>query len=101
MAEIEITILDENCTGKRGAKTCKDAHAAGRSVHMFITWDPDVQTLVMPTCHFETVEEGRDAIVSAYDTAHTITTDEELYAARAAKIPHKLPIGWIDPSRRR
>lgn len=97
---IEITVLDENCTGKRGAQTCKDAHREGRSVHMFITWDPDVETLVMPTCHFASIEEGMKTITEAYDTAITIKTDAELYAARAAKTPHKLPIGWIDPSRR-
>lgn len=97
---IEIIVLDENCTGSRGAKSCKQAHAEGRNVHMITKYNPEMESLIMPTWHFATIEEGSSALKSAYETAVTITTDEELFAARAAKIPHKLPLGWIDPSRR-
>lgn len=95
-----VIILNENCTGKRGAEACKDAHKAGASVHMILKFDPIMQSLIMPTWHFVSVDAGYRALINAYKTAPMITSDAELYAAREAGIPHLLPVGWIDPTRR-
>jgi len=54
----------------------------------------------MPTYHYATVEEGVAAIERAKKTAPTVRTDADLYAYRAQGIPHFLPVGWVDPSRR-
>lgn len=96
----EIIILNEECTGKGGAESCKAAHKAGANVHVITKYDPNTESLVMPSWHFTSVEHGKAALTLAYENAPTIKTDAELYAAREAKIPHKLPVGWIDPSRR-
>lgn len=96
----KIIVLNEECTGRRGAQACKDAHKAGASVHMITEYDPQGESLIMPSWHFTSVEHGNAALTTAYENAPTIKTDAELYAAREAKIPHKLPVGWIDPSRR-
>lgn len=95
-----IIIVNENCTGKRGSKQCKSDHTDGAHVHMILEFDIMKQTLVMPTWHFVSVEAGYRSLINAYKTAQLITSDAELYAAREAQIPHLLPVGWIDPTRR-
>lgn len=93
---LQITVLSHNCTGPNPECT-RDARD-GRTVHMI----PRLHSggLVMPSYHFASEEEGREALTQAYETAPTITTDEELHEARRQGIPHKLSPGWIDPSRR-
>lgn len=94
-----IHVLDEDCSGPHGA--CGSGHEQGRPVHLIpAVTDDTTPRLVLPTYHFTTVAEGVEAITRAYATAPTITTDEELYAARRAGIAHLIPRGWIDPSRR-
>lgn len=56
--------------------------------------------LVLPTCHFTTVDEGMAAIRDAMVNAPTVATDDDLYAYRAAGVAHFLPAGWVDPTRR-
>ncbi|NEB63514.1 hypothetical protein G3I61_28295 [Streptomyces diastaticus] len=60
----------------------------------------DSGSLIMPTYHYASEEDGRAAIEQAHETAPVITTDDELYDARARGIAHKLSAGWIDPSMR-
>lgn len=100
MSEPKIIVLREMCTGSRGSEACKFAHKLGRSVHMITEYDSWVPSLVMPTTHWVTVEDGIAAINDAWENAPMITTDAQLYEARALKIAHKLPVGWVDPTRR-
>ncbi|MCX4666403.1 hypothetical protein OG453_06940 [Streptomyces sp. NBC_01381] len=95
-AHLQITVTSHNCTGPNAR--CKRETAAGRPVHVIPRLDSG--NLVMPSYHFTSEEEGRQAITQAYESAPTITTDAELYEAREQGIPHKLPAEWIDPSRR-
>jgi hypothetical protein len=105
-------VLSENCTGPNPA--CREAHKAGRPVHMIpamprmgvdiVIEDGAARvitpTLVMPTYHYANVSEGVEAIDQAMNTAPTVVTDDDLYAYRKAGVPHFLPVGWIDPTRR-
>ncbi|MBP2055016.1 hypothetical protein J2Z21_008028 [Streptomyces griseochromogenes] len=94
---MKIQVLSHNCTGPN--PHCKREARDGRRIHMIARLDSG--SLVMPSYHYATEEEGREALTRAYETAPTITTDAELYAAREQGIPHKLPASWIDPSMRR
>lgn len=93
-----MMLLSLTCKGPN-ARCGRDARN-GRTIHIIPKYDATVETVIMPSYHFESVEAGIKAIETAQATAITIKTDNELYAARKAGIPHKLPIGWIDPSRR-
>lgn len=96
---MKIQVLNESCSGPN--KHCiSDAHE-GRYVHVIAMSDiHEEPALVMPSWHFFTVREGVEAVRIAWETAPMITCDEDLFAARRMKIAHKLPVGWIDPSRR-
>jgi len=93
-------VLNENCTGPNEA--CREAHSAGRPVHVIPGFrDPFKQpALVMPTYHYATADEGLTAVANALKTAPTVKTDKDLFAYREAGVPHFLPVGWKDPSRR-
>ena len=94
-------VLASICTGPNRA--CRAAHKAGRSVHVIPQTGPDASAhprLVMPTYHYRTSAEGIAAIAVAEETAPTVTCDDDLYACRRMGIPHYLPVGWIDPTRR-
>jgi hypothetical protein len=94
-------VVSEDCYGPHSA--CRKHHQAGRPVHMIPDLFPDFRTkplLVMATYHYATVEEGEEAIRQAMETAPTVATDDDLYAYREAGIPHFLPAGWVDPTRR-
>jgi hypothetical protein len=58
-------------------------------------------TLVMPTYHYATEDEGREAIHEALRTAPTVYGDADLAEYRERNIPHFLPVGWVDPTMRR
>jgi hypothetical protein len=77
---------------------CKSAKRAGRHVHLI----PNITggTLVLPTYHFASVDAGKREIQRMFSNAIVITTDAQLFEARAKKTPHILPNGWIDPTRR-
>lgn len=94
-------VLASICTGPN--RNCRAAHKAGRSVHVMPAQvDPFTQPiLVMPTYHYRTSAEGIEAIAVADETAPTVTCDSDLERYRAEKVPHFLPVGWVDPSRRR
>lgn len=103
-------VLSPHCTGRVGNAACREAHRAGRSVHIipprsrYTIVDDRAQLLdpilILPTYHFATVEEGLAAVRDAMATAPTVATDDDLYAYRAAGIAHYLPVGWVDPTRR-
>lgn len=93
-----IYILSHNCTGPN--PKCRAAGKNGRTVHMSMDWDAMRETLIPTTHHFESVEQGTEQLTREWNDAITIKTDNELYAARKAKIAHRLPIGWIDPGMR-
>lgn len=96
---MKIHVLDHNCSGPN--PHCALAASRGRYAHVIaLTEIYEEPSLVMPSYHFQTIEDGIEAVRHAWATAPVITSDEELYAARRDKIPHKLPVGWIDPSRR-
>jgi hypothetical protein len=105
------TLLSTRCTGPNPA--CRKAHRDGRSVHVipaipsmddFVIENDRARkltpSLVMPTNHYATAAEGVAAIELAMRTAPTVTCDDDLYACRRMGIPHFLPVGWIDPTRR-
>lgn len=79
---------------------CKRESRKGRPVHVIMHQGPDDEKVILPTYHFATAEEGKQAWVIALLTAPTIESDDDLYAARINQTPHKLPVGWIDPSYR-
>lgn len=94
-------VLASICTGPNRA--CRAAHRAGRSVHVIPAMSRDAANhprLVMPTYHYRTSDEGIIAIAEAEENAPTVTCDADLYRFRKMEIPHFLPVGWIDPSRR-
>jgi hypothetical protein len=91
-------VLSDNCTGRRGNRACRDAHRAGRPVHVIPAYGPTA--LVMPTYHYATAEEGIQAINDAMVNAPMVATDADLFRYRREGVAHRLPAGWIDPSRR-
>lgn len=104
---IEIRYDVRECNGPNAA--CRAAHKAGRTVHVTEAvgqfpvdqkFRSLVPALVMPSWHFATAEEGIAALADARTNALMISDDESLYAARAAGLPHLLPVRWVDPTRR-
>ncbi|MFF4869871.1 hypothetical protein [Streptomyces sp. NPDC000961] len=93
---MRIVVLTRDCTGPN-ERCVRDARD-GRRVHMYAQLEG--ASLVLPTYHFASEEDGRTQIQRAYDEAPTITTDAELYDARARGVAYKLNGNWIDPSRR-
>lgn len=92
-------VLSTNCTGPN--RNCRAAHRAGRSVHVLPTpMGRKAPTLVMPTYHYGTVVEGLRSISEAFKTAPTVYADADLDLYRSQRVPHFLPVGWVDPSRR-
>jgi hypothetical protein len=92
-------VLASTCTGPN--RNCRAAHKAGRSVHVIPAHTGiDTPRLIMPTYHYATSADGIEAIDLAERTAPTVTCDADLYACRRMGIPHYLPVGWVDPSRR-
>ena len=93
----------EPCGHQTGMnRTCQMAYRLGRPAHV-IPPPVDVRkhdALVMPTYHYRTVAEGVATIKSAIETAPTVETDADLYRYRKQMVPHFLPVGWVDPSRR-
>lgn len=107
--EMPIKSVDLNCGGRGTHADCKAGRKAGLPVHIIpgsrfdldpTMRPPDGLTLVMPTYHYATERQARDAVAEAYATAPVVTCDDDLYAFRACNIAHKLPVGWVDPSRR-
>lgn len=95
-------VLSTNCTGPN--PTCRKEHRAGRHVHV-IPAAPSLDAgtrpvLVMPTYHYRTAEGGLAAIAKAMISAPTVATDDDLYHYRLEGMPHFLPVGWVDPTRR-
>lgn len=99
MTAARAAAITYNCTGRGGNARCRAAHKAGRPVHIIPPWSSDTPTIVLPTYHYATEQEARAALAAA-DAAPIVTTDDELYAYRAAAIAHRLPVGWTDPTRR-
>lgn len=93
-----IIVLHAECKGPNSK--CKRDARNGRTVHMTTWHDENHETLVLPSYHFETAEIGDEYIRNAWNTAITVKTDNDLYDARRAQTPYRLPIGWIDPDRR-
>lgn len=95
--EQEWDISEGQCENAR----CLREARQGRPVHVIMRQDVRYDELiVMPSYHFATAEEGKKAWTLALLTAPTIKDDADLYAARINQTPHKLPLGWVDPSRR-
>jgi hypothetical protein len=106
--EMPIHRIDQVCKGPN--HHCRAAFKAGRPVHVIpgSVFDldpamrpPDGLTLVLGTYHYATEAEAREAVADAYTNAPLVTCDDDLYAFRARNISYKLPVGWVDPSRRR
>ncbi len=97
----ELPTTVSHCTGRGGNVECKAAHKRGLSVHIIPGHVSDQPRLVMPTYHYATEEEAREAVRIARLTAPTVTCDDDLYACRRMRTPHFLPVNWIDPTRRR
>ena len=91
------TIISE-CKGPNAR--CRRSAKNGQMVHIIPKYDENAPALILPTYHYETVEIAIKALETAERDAILIETDDDLYNARKAGIAHKLPIGWIDPSRR-
>jgi len=90
----KITTRTTGCQNEK----CKSAKRAGRHVHAvaFVTGG----SLVLPSYHFSSVESAEREIKRMFASAIVITTDAQLFEARAKKIAHILPNGWVDPTRR-
>jgi hypothetical protein len=95
----EPLVLSIDCLGD--AIACRKGRIDGRPVHMYLPFDANEMTLVMPTYHFASIEDGVAIIKEWQTTARIIRTDADLNRARSAREPHYLPVGWIDPDRRR
>jgi hypothetical protein len=92
-------VIWETCTGPN--IHCRRAYRDGRPVHIIPAHDANMPHLVLATNHYATVGEAKAMVAFAEANAQLITTDEELYAARDAGRSYFLPVGWVDPSRRR
>ncbi len=92
--------LHSECTGQFGNPACKKGFRDGRPVHIIPKWDPDTPTVILPTYHFADEGEAVEALIHATLHAPTVETEGDLYRYRTQGIAHKLPVGWIDPSRR-
>lgn len=93
-------ILKHECKGPSG--TCYAEFKAGRPVHVIPSpRGVKAPSLVMPTYHYRTAEEGIQAIRAAMATAPTVYSDADLYLYRQQGTPFYLPVGWVDPTMRR
>lgn len=95
---MKINVLNEKCTGPN--PHCIEAALVGRTVHVHALTNSDELSLVMPDYHFATVQQGIEVVQAAWESAHTIMTDDELLGAQHDRAPYKLPTWWIDPTRR-
>lgn len=93
-------VLSNNCTGPN--PHCRRAARAGLRVHIMPTpLGRHEKALVMPTYHYATVADGVKAIEAAVASAPTVYNDQDLALYRQQHVPYFLPIGWVDPTRRR
>lgn len=89
------------CHGGPGSHpNCKIAAREGRRVHVIPGHTEGEPRLILPNYHFHTLDEAQAAIREAELFAPMVETDLDLAIFRQQKIAHKLPVGWIDPSRR-
>lgn len=98
-----IQRLDHVCKGPN--PHCRAAFKSGLPVHVIPNspvWErpADELTIILPTYHYATEREARQAVAEAHASAPVVTCDDDLYAFRARGIAHKLPVGWVDPTRR-
>jgi hypothetical protein len=84
----------------KGPNACRRASKAGRPVHIVPPRSSSGLSVVLPTYHYATEVEARDALALAEASAPLVTCDSDLFAYRAQRIAYKLPVGWVDPSRR-
>lgn len=92
------TIIRDRCTGPN--RHCRAAAREGRLVHIIPGHDLDNDpVIILPTNHYATAQGARDALAAAAD-APIVTCDDDLYRYRAAGVAHRLPVGWVDPTRR-
>lgn len=91
-------VLSIDCLGD--AVACRKAYNAGRRVHMYLPFSYTQPTLVMPTYHFTSIEDGVAQINAWLATAPTVETVADLNRYRSARVAHFLPVGWVDPTRR-
>lgn len=91
-------MIEDMCKGDN--PRCKAARKQGMFVHIIPSWSRDTQSIILPTYHYSTREDAIAALERARTTAPVVTCDADLYEFRARAIAHKLPVGWIDPSRR-
>lgn len=87
-----------DCTGPN--RNCRKAVRQGRSVHIIPSGFADGGHLVLPTYHYETEEQARDAVEAARRDAVVIRSDAMLCEARRRRQAYRLLPGWIDPTRR-
>jgi hypothetical protein len=86
------------CKGTNRA--CKKAVREGRPLHVIPPAIDGQPWIVLPTYHFVNEEEALRAVLDAMRDAPLVTCDEDLYRFRAEGIAHKIPRGFIDPTRR-
>lgn len=79
---------------------CKKAVREGRPLHIIPPAIEGEPWIVLPTYHFVNEEEALVALLDAMRDAPLVTCDADLYDFRARKIAHKIPRGFIDPTRR-
>jgi hypothetical protein len=85
------------CTGPN--PTCRKEAREGRPVHIIPAMH-ERPTIVLPTWHYPDEASAREAIAQARAHAPIVRNDEDLARYRKIRIAHRLPEGWIDPSRR-
>lgn len=92
-------VMRAECKGSNAA--CRLARRLGRPVHLIPPYDAGAPALVLPDYHYASEAEAVAALEQAEACAPLIASDAELRTARQLGIPYRLPVGWVDPERRR
>lgn len=96
---MKTILLSDRCTGPN--RNCRAAHRSGYPVHVIAEHSRSEPALIMPSNHYLSEDDGRRSIELAALTAPTVRTDADLLTYREQRVPHFLPVGWIDPTCRR
>lgn len=79
---------------------CRAAIREGRPVHIIPAYEMGSPAIVLATYHYETEADAIEALTNAWENAPIVRNDTDLYDFRHEGLAYKLPVGWIDPTRR-
>lgn len=98
MTTTRSTYIDHDCRGTNAK--CKAARRAGLPVHIIPAAVDGEPWIILPTYHYATAPDAVRALLDATRNAPLVTCDDDLYLFRRQHIAHKIPRGFIDPTRR-